>query len=278
MEITVLVDNNTLIDRYFRGEAGLSIHIRDSEKNILFDCGYSDLFIRNALMMGIDLRGLDYVAISHGHTDHTGGLSPLLGFILTSRLEGQEVRDHALVCHPAALYQRTLENIGNVGSHVGRDRIASEFSLKESEKPFWITDDLVFLGEVPTVFDFEERRRKAHLHTPEGIVVDTIPDDSALACRTERGLVIIAGCSHAGICSTVEYAKEVCGVDKVTDIIGGMHLYSADDERIGNVAGYMKELAPEHLHPCHCTGKRAVNLLSGIAPGKEVGVGLRLDY
>jgi len=278
MELTVLVDNNTLIDRYFQGEPGLSYHITDAGKNILFDCGYSDLFIRNALKMGIDPRDLDCIAISHGHTDHTGGISPLLGFMMMSRIEGFPIKDHTFVCHPAALYPRTLEKTGIVGSHAGKEMIESEFMLRESEKPQWITDNVVFLGEVPTIFDFEERRRKAHLHTPGGIIVDTIPDDSALACRTEKGLVIIAGCSHAGICSTVEYAKEVCEEEKVVDVIGGMHLYSASDERISKVARYMKEISPERLHPCHCTGKRAVNLLAGIAPGEEVGVGLKLKY
>jgi 7,8-dihydropterin-6-yl-methyl-4-(beta-D-ribofuranosyl)aminobenzene 5'-phosphate synthase len=71
MKITVLVDNNTMIDRYFQGEPGVSYFIECDDKKYLFDTGYSDIFLRNATKMGINLLALDAVVISHGHNDHT---------------------------------------------------------------------------------------------------------------------------------------------------------------------------------------------------------------
>ena len=69
MELTVLVDNNTLIDRYFRAEPGLSLLIEDQGTHLLFDTGYSDLFLTNTEKMGKDLSQLDFLVISHSHLD-----------------------------------------------------------------------------------------------------------------------------------------------------------------------------------------------------------------
>lgn len=66
MKITVLVDNNTLIDNYFEGEPALSFFIEEEGKKVLFDTGYSGLFLKNAALMEIDPAGLDYVVLSHG--------------------------------------------------------------------------------------------------------------------------------------------------------------------------------------------------------------------
>ena len=87
MKLTVLVDNNTFIDKYFYGEPGLSFYIEDGFEKILFDTGYSELFIRTAKKLGIDLSTLTKVVLSHGHDDHTGGLVHLLEEFDTSLLE-----------------------------------------------------------------------------------------------------------------------------------------------------------------------------------------------
>ena len=78
MELTVLVDNNTLIDCYLLAEPGLSLHLRDGDTQVLFDCGYSDVLRRNAATLGLDLADLDQVVLSHGHNDHTWGIVPLM--------------------------------------------------------------------------------------------------------------------------------------------------------------------------------------------------------
>ena len=95
-----------------------------------------------------------------------------------------------------------------------------------STVPRYLTKNLVFLGEIERHFEFERVDpgvRKIIL--PDGSVKeDHILDDSALAFRTSGGLVIITGCSHAGICNIVERAQSVCGETRVIDIIGGLHL------------------------------------------------------
>lgn len=80
MKITILVDNTALFDRYFTAEHGFSAFIETSDCRVLFDTGYSGAAIANAEKLGIDLLNLDYIILSHGHIDHTGGLYHLLRF------------------------------------------------------------------------------------------------------------------------------------------------------------------------------------------------------
>ena len=78
LKIKVLVDNNTFIDRYFTGEPGFCLWLEEGGKKILFDTGYSGAFIQNANLMGIDLLKVDDVVLSHGHYDHTWGMTHLI--------------------------------------------------------------------------------------------------------------------------------------------------------------------------------------------------------
>ena len=74
MKLTILTDNTTRIDEYYLGEPGVSYYIEDGERKILFDTGYSDVYLQNAKKLGIDLKQVDTVVLSHGHNDHTRGL------------------------------------------------------------------------------------------------------------------------------------------------------------------------------------------------------------
>ena len=77
MKWTVLSDNRSC-DGSLETEHGLSILLETDKYHILLDTGASDVFIRNAGKMGIDLSTIDYVFISHGHSDHAGGLQHLV--------------------------------------------------------------------------------------------------------------------------------------------------------------------------------------------------------
>ena len=76
-KITTLVEN-CVYGRKLQAEHGLSLYIETAEHKLLFDTGASDLFISNARLLHIDLREVDYLILSHGHSDHTGGLRHFL--------------------------------------------------------------------------------------------------------------------------------------------------------------------------------------------------------
>ena len=80
MKLTVLLDNNTYIDQYFFGEPGLSYLLETDTEKILFDTGYSGIYLKNAKLMHVDLSNITHLIISHGHSDHTGGITHLLNY------------------------------------------------------------------------------------------------------------------------------------------------------------------------------------------------------
>ena len=217
LSLTVLVDNTSVTDHDLCGEAGLSFLLETAGKKILFDTGLSGLFLANAEKMGISLRDLDFLVLSHGHIDHTGGLPTLARHLAGAAPDGRPPRVPQLIAHPRCFWQKEKDGRKN-GSAMSEEEVRRQFPASLSEKPVWITDDLVFLGEIPRRFAFEQGDpEKRTIHRPDGTIEpDHLPDDTALAFRSAEGLVIITGCSHAGICNITEYAREVCGEPHVS--------------------------------------------------------------
>ncbi len=278
MKLTVLIDNNTLTDRYFLGEPGASYLIEDEGKKVLFDVGYSDAFITNARKLSLDLLDVDFVVLSHGHLDHTWGLIPLIRLYTEGMIEKLQVKKPTLVTHPLTLSSRTLGDLPEIGFLLSEDKLSGYFEVELSREPVNLTERLVFLGEIERTNEFEARN-------PIGIILDSgvekddfLVDDSALAYKSSAGLVIITGCSHAGICNIVEYARKVCRDERVVDIVGGFHLLDPSEEQLEGTIEYMESLCPGSVHACHCTDLNSKIALSRVVNLKEVGVGMTLKY
>ncbi len=278
MKLTVLLDNNTFIDRYFLGEPGVSYFIEADGMKILFDAGYSDAFIRNAQKLHIDLLDVDVIVLSHGHLDHTWGLAPLIQLFTEGIVEKRAVKRPSLVAHPGVLASKRYRDLPEIGSLLSAEKLAAFFDLQLSRAPRQLTQNLLFLGEIERVTDFEAQK-------PLGVVVengmerdDTLLDDSPLVYRSPNGLVLITGCSHSGICNIVEYARKVTGEHRVLDIIGGFHLLDPSEQQLAGTIGYLENVKPESVHACHCTDLKSKIELAGSLPLKEVGVGLVLTY
>src|SRR5690554_4808165 len=277
MKLSVLMDNNTYIDRYYIGEPGLSYFIESDDKKILFDTGYSDAFMQNAIKMGIDLLEIDHVVISHGHIDHTWGLEPLSRKFVERKYEGKVNKRPQLVAHPNIFEEKYLDKTP-LGMNLSKEFLVNIFTLKLSKDPVWITDKLVFLGEIPHKFKFEVEIPIGVRRVDNMEVDDYLLDDSAFAFVSKDGLVVITGCSHAGICNIVEHAKEVTGINKVSQIIGGFHLLNPKAERMEKTKNYMSELNLKTMYPCHCTDLKSKFELAKIVEVKEVGVGLQIEF
>jgi len=276
MKITVLVDNNTLIDRYFLAEPGLSLLIEDDETTVLFDTGYSDIFLKNAFKMGKDLTNLDYLVLSHNHLDHTWGLDPLIKYFTELQIEQRPFKRPTLVAHPEIFVSVNAPGLGEVGCLFSEEKLAKHFPLQLSVKPKALSSKLTFLGEIPRRNDFETNLTFGR---KEGAAEDDqVIDDSALVYHSREGLIIITGCSHAGICNIIEYAKDVCGDHRVVDIIGGFHLLNPPAHQLEGTLSYLAALQPKAVHACHCTDLPAKIALSRVIPLQEVGVGLSLRY
>jgi 7,8-dihydropterin-6-yl-methyl-4-(beta-D-ribofuranosyl)aminobenzene 5'-phosphate synthase len=279
LTITVLVENTTFTDHGYCGEAGLSLLLETSNKNILFDTGLSGLFLSNAEKMGITHLNPDIIVLSHGHIDHTGGLAALARHLAHPTPNERQPRVPEIIAHPRCFWQKENDGRKN-GSAVSEAEARQQFAVTLSDKPVWITEDLVFLGEIPRKFAFERSvSGKRLILNPDGRrEPDHLLDDSALAYRSSEGLVIITGCSHAGICNITEHARRVCDENRVGGIIGGLHLISPRTRRLEGTGEYLRTLQLPALHACHCTSLAAKIALAGYCPLQEVCVGMKYSW
>ena len=273
-----MVDNNTLIDRYFLGEPGASYFIQDEERKILFDVGYSDVFIKNARKMSIHFRDLNYLVLSHGHLDHTWGLISLIKYYTEASIEKIDFNKLTVVTHPSSFLTKKAKGIKQIGSIISQEELSKHFKMKLSKEPLWLTDRLVFLGEIERKNDFEAKNPIGKVIKDDFEEDDYSIDDSALAYQSSKGLVIITGCSHSGICKIVEYAKKICKDDRIIDILGGFHLLNPGKKQLEDTLRYLEKIKPREVHACHCTDLKSKIALSRVVNIKEVGVGQTLEY
>ena len=244
MKLSILVENNTLIDCYFKGEPGVSYFIEADGKRILFDVAYSDLFISNAKKMGIDLLNLDYLVLSHSHLDHTWGLPHLIKLYTEAIIENKTYHKPELITHPETFNPRTVGKLDQIGSLISREEAANHFNLNFSKSPIFLTDNLAFLGEIERDNDFEAKDPIGEVITNTKKENDYIIEDSALVYKSSKGLVIITGCSHAGICNIIEKAKRIFKEEKILDIIGGFHLQNPSNKQIEGTKNYLEKTNP----------------------------------
>ncbi|MDD2217264.1 MAG: MBL fold metallo-hydrolase [Eubacteriales bacterium] len=266
MKLTVLVDNHTYIDQYYLGEPAVSYYIEEGDSKLLFDMGYSDILISNANKMGILLEKIDTIILSHGHNDHARGLKFLK--------EEYDLSEKTLIAHPGCFDKKNYEG-EDIGAPFSVEEISAMLRLKLSKEPVFITPRLVFLGEIPMKNDFEEIPSIGVVTKDGKSMPDSLTEDTALAYIGEQGLFIITGCSHRGICNIAEHAKQVCGVQKISGVLGGFHLFE-NNERLTRTKEYFKDQQIRYFYPCHC-----VSLKAKIEMGKdlnigEVGVGMQI--
>jgi len=272
MKLTVLVDNNTIIDQYYLAEPAVSYWIESEGKKILFDVGYSDVFIRNAKALNIDLKETDYLVLSHGHLDHTWGIEPFIDLV------GDKTKNMKLIAHPDVFDRKFHPEFGDIGTRKRKGEMEKYFDLDLSKTPRWLTKNLCFLGEIPRKNDFEARIPIGKIIKNGREFPDYLMDDSALTYKSKRGIVVITGCSHSGICNILDYGKKICRERKILDVIGGFHLLNVKKEILDKTIEYLNSCEIQNLHPCHCTDLKAKIELGKSFPIREVGSGLVLEY
>lgn len=258
IRITVINDNLPGAD--YSSEHGLCFLI-EAGITFLFDTGPSDIILKNAVTLGVKLDETPMIVLSHGHYDHTGGLPCL---------DGQK-----LVCHPAALEPKYRKSDGTWnGTPLSAEAIQRKFRVTTSKEPLWLSENVVFLGEVPRKNNFEAQTTAfAHANGSD----DFMPDDSGIAIIGDEGLIIISGCAHSGICNIIDHATAVTGISKIEVVMGGFHL-KENDEITRKTIEYLKALNVAEVYPSHCTAEPARQAFGQHWPMHEVRTGMVFKF
>ena len=235
MKLTILTENTA--GGHFGAEHGLSYLIEHDGRTILFDTGSSDLFLRNAKKLDINLQQeVDLIVLSHGHWDHGDGL--------------RYFKNKPLLTHPGAFIKRFRKSDGtSVGLSLSESSIRDKYDVITSSKPYPISEHIYFLGEIPRLNNFESQTTS---FIDANGMDDFVPDDSALALINNQKLTVITGCSHSGICNICEYAKQITGIPTIERVIGGFHL-KHNDEQTQQTIRYFHQEKVNNLLPSHCT-------------------------
>jgi 7,8-dihydropterin-6-yl-methyl-4-(beta-D-ribofuranosyl)aminobenzene 5'-phosphate synthase len=237
----------------FIAEWGLSILIQTDSANVLFDTGGSFAAVRNADKLGVDLRAVDAIVLSHAHADHTGGLREVL------RRAGPKM----IIAHPAIwelkytkrAYEKREAFIGIPFTRAELELFGASFSL--NKEPVYIADTIVTTGEIAQTTDFEGIEPIFYVKEDGSLRNDPIPDDLSLIVRMQQGLVVVLGCAHRGIISTIRHAQKITGEERVHTVVGGTHLFPKTDEQVERTIVALQEIGVQKLGVSHCTGFHA---------------------
>ncbi len=260
LKITTLIENMPDAAGELLYEHGLSLYIEFHGKKILFDTGQSGDFLKNAGKLGKSMKDLDAIIISHGHYDHSGGVPALL-----------EVLERETPLYVGAGFFQKKHKLLSDGSFRYNGNPFEKEALPEDKvrlrqvgcevSTLW-EDVLLFRGFERTS-DFEALNPKFYVEKDGVLELDAFGDEVALGLRTEKGLVLVVGCSHVGISNILQSVSRWNG-EPIYAVLGGTHLIEAEEERLEKTMDAFQACGVKCVAVSHCTGE------AGIAKAQEV--------
>jgi len=243
MFIKCLVENT---NGGLKSAHGVCFYVETANHKLLFDLGPSALFYKNAMAAGIDISAVDTVIISHGHSDHGGGLETFLKH--NSKATVYIQKDAFEKHYTKALFLNIPISLNQ--------KFATHKQIKLIEGDYKIDDELLLFvshGDVlPSPMNLsllDKNKKPDDFHHEQSLLI------------TENKKVLFTGCSHKGLFNILNSLGQ-----KVDVQIGGFHLYNpvagktAPDEFL---SAFKAELAKrdQTFYTCHCTGEKAYNYL-----------------
>jgi 7,8-dihydropterin-6-yl-methyl-4-(beta-D-ribofuranosyl)aminobenzene 5'-phosphate synthase len=250
--ITTLVENAVAQGgKSLLAEHGLSFYIEAGDRRILFDTGQNLAISNNARELGIELNQIDTAVLSHGHYDHTGGLQSLL----------ECNSNFILYAHPDVFSQKVKKKDDGykyIGIPVEKSAIENlGVTVKLDKNAVEILPGIMTSGEIPLINDFEAVESGFFIEKDRVVSPDTLADDQALILDTEKGLVVLLGCSHRGVINTLTHVTHLTGKRKIHAILGGLHLGKATEGKLRKIMDHLHTYGLEKIGVGHCTGPRA---------------------
>lgn len=256
LKVTIL--STMLADDAALGEWGFSALVEADGHRILFDTGqHTDIVLRNARTLGIDLSQVHEVILSHNHGDHVGGF-----LTLRHEMQARDPAALALTHVGEGIFYPRSSSIPLVEANpmieIRRDYEAHGGTFVVHDRPAQLYPGIWLTGPVPRKYPEHNWEPREKVKTPQGTVPDYLPEDMSLVLDTDQGLVIVTGCAHAGIANIVDYARQVVRPARIHALIGGIHLFRASDEVVRWTAARLGESGIDNVVGAHCTGVETV--------------------
>ena len=259
IELTILLENSKPENSPLAAEHGLSILVETPRKKFIFDTGQSDLTWKNAARLGIDLASIDFVVLSHSHYDHAGGFKTM------------PVKPKTLYVGKG-FWNEKFSRVDGGYKYRGAGFSANDLEpwnvrQKVCGNRLELDDDAWLIGNFVKKYPFETIPPKFVCGVDKH--PDAFDDEICLALRGADGLTLIVGCSHVGILNIVSTVRNRLNYP-VSEVIGGIHLSAASDERRAATINELKNLGVKRLNLCHCSG------VSNVATGSKIKIGVNV--
>jgi arylsulfatase A-like enzyme/metal-dependent hydrolase (beta-lactamase superfamily II) len=256
--LEVMVLSTMLTDRAGIGEWGFSALVVADGHRLLFDTGARpETVLHNARELKIDLSSVTEVILSHHHGDHTGGLVTLRRELARQNpraLQNAYVGAGIFLSRPDPDGRETNESVAMKGEY---EILGGSFVVVD--RPTELLPRVWLTGPVPRTYPERNWSLKRMIKQGDGrLVEDNVPEDMSLVVDTDKGLVILAGCGHAGIVNTLEYARRQIRETPVYAALGGFHLFEADAATLDWTASKLRSFGVSQMLGAHCTGIESV--------------------
>lgn len=256
MEIKVLMENVTY-SQNLKSQHGLSFLITDENIKILFDTAQNQDFICNAIAMNENLKDVDYVVLSHGHYDHTGGLESFLQINKTAKIimsrYGVEEK-----------FSNSTGEIRGIGFPLKERYMEFENEFIFIDDYYKISDNIEIYSNIEMKNEFEDTEKRLFVKRENEFVKDRFEDELYLVIKKNKKLNLITGCAHRGIINILEGVSEITGIKEYGAVIGGIHTKGNGDARAKRTAEELLKIGADKYYLNHCTGVEEYAVIKGI--------------
>lgn len=259
MKIITVIDDEVLDHSNLYNEHGLCYFIEIDGLNILFDTGKSYKAYENFKKLGLDNKKIDYIILSHGHYDHTGGLKVFLENIKCKPkiIVGNEFFSRGDKYH---LKDNDTKYIGiDFNFEYLKEKNIDIIEVKESIK---LTDRINLISNLKGI-----KKRKIlegedvlAVKYNNSLIKDDFREELVIAIERNDSIILITGCAHNKIHYIAKYIKNKFNKSNLV-IIGGIHLCNATDKEINETVDNLKEINIKKLSLCHCSGHKILKRL-----------------